>query len=60
MSPKRGFSLLEMIVALALGSLILVATGAALGNVTKIFRNTSGRDQALRDLAKAQDRKSVV
>ncbi len=45
--------MLEMIVALALGSLILVATGAALGNVTKIFRNTSGRDQALRDLAKA-------
>jgi prepilin-type N-terminal cleavage/methylation domain-containing protein len=54
MSRKRAFTLIETLVSVALGGMILVITGATLLNVTRIFRNTSGRDTALRDLAKAR------
>ncbi len=51
---RRAFTLVETMVALALGAFIVLITGAALSNVTNIFRNTTGRDAALRDLAKAR------
>lgn len=54
MSRKRGFSLLELMAALAIGGLLLIMTGVALNDVSKIFRNTSGRDEALRDLMRAR------
>ena len=54
MNRKRGFSLVELMAALAIGGLILVMTGVALNDVAKIFRNTSGRDEALRDLLRAR------
>ncbi len=54
MSRRRGFSLIELMAAMAIGGLILVMTGVALNDVSKIFRNTSGRDEALRDLMKAR------
>jgi prepilin-type N-terminal cleavage/methylation domain-containing protein len=54
MSRKRGFSLLELMVALGIGAFILFVTGVALNDVSKIFRNTSGRDEALRDLLRAR------
>lgn len=54
MSRKRAFSLLELMAALFIGGFILIMTGVALNDVAKIFRNTSGRDEALRDLMRAR------
>lgn len=55
MSRKsHAFTLIETLVSVALGAMILVITGTALMSVTRIFSNTSGRDTALRDLARAR------
>ena len=51
---RRGISLLEMLIVLAMGSLITLMTALTLSNSIKIFNNTSGRDSAMRELNKAR------
>ena len=54
MSRRRAFSLLELCVMLALGSFITIMTVVALRNSTRVWTNTSSRDTAMRDLARAR------
>mgnify|MGYP003584879972 CR=1 FL=1 len=54
MSRKRGASLLEAMLVLALGSFFSLITVAALNNTLKVYNNTAGRDTALRELNKAR------
>ncbi len=54
MNPKRGFTILELIVAVTLGAFIAVISGLSLRNASKIFTNVSGRDAAVRNLIKAR------
>jgi hypothetical protein len=54
MSPRRAVSMLELVIVVALGSLIVIATALALKNAVKVWVNTSGRDLALREIFKAQ------
>lgn len=51
---RKGFTLVELVVAISLGSFILLISGAAILSASRIFGKTSGRDQAFRDLSKAR------
>jgi hypothetical protein len=51
---RRGFSVLELAVTIALGIFIALITSAALRNAVTVFTNASGRDAATRDLMRAR------
>lgn len=54
MNRKRAFSLLELVVTLSLGAFIAMITAMSLRNASRVWTNTSSRDTAMRDLARAR------
>ena len=54
MSRRRAFTLVEVMVAVALGAFIALITGSALINASRVFTKNSSRDAAFRELAKAR------
>ncbi len=51
---RRGFSLTELMLAFATFVLLMVLATAALQSTSRIWRNTSGRDAAIREVEKAR------
>ena len=53
-SPRRAFSLLELFCAVGLFGALAIISMLALRQVTKIWQRSSARDQAIRELLKAE------
>lgn len=51
---RRGFSITELMLAFATFVLLMVLATAALQSTSRIWRNTSGRDSAIREIEKAR------
>ncbi|MBT9584439.1 prepilin-type N-terminal cleavage/methylation domain-containing protein [bacterium] len=51
---RQGFTVAEVMIAMAVGSMILLLSTVAILGASRVFATTSGRDQAIRDLNKAR------
>ncbi len=54
MSKRRGYTMMELMVAMALGGFIAIVTALSFRNAVKVFTSNSGSDAAMRDLVKVR------
>ena len=54
MSKRRAYTLMELMVAMALGGFIALVTTLSFRNAVKVFTSNSGGDAAMRDLVKVR------
>lgn len=50
---RRGLSLTELVLVMAIGAVLTLVTGMALSRASKVFSLSAGRDNALRNLSRA-------